>query len=185
MRHFIPSFALATVLALGTGTAAQAANPCRTETLPSNARHLVDSQFPGWRIKTLSDLAGYDHDLWMQTHPKDCPGIAVGHFEDPNQTAYGLLLVPKSAGETGYKLVVLAKSGTDDTYSLRILDHAEQAGADSGLVISKAPPSRYSDFDTTQSIRLKLDGIEAEWIEKASVLYFWRNGKYQTLQTSD
>ena len=55
----------------------------------------------------------------------------------------------------------------------------------SGLVISKVPPGRYPGFDTTQAVRLKLDGLEAEWLEKSSVLYYWRNGKYRTLQTSD
>jgi len=60
-----------------------------------------------------------------------------------------------------------------------------KAGAASGLVISKVPPGEYSGFDSTQSIELKLDAVEAEWLEKSSVLYFWKNGKYQTLQTSD
>jgi hypothetical protein len=61
----------------------------------------------------------------------------------------------------------------------------EDRGSDSGLVISKVSPGRYTGFDTTQSVRLSVDGLEAEWLEKSSVLYHWQNGKYQTLQTSD
>jgi hypothetical protein len=70
---------------------------------------LVNKKFPGWRVKATSDLEAYDKELWVKEHPKECPGIAVGHFEDPNQVAYGILLVPNSAAAVGYKLVVLAK----------------------------------------------------------------------------
>jgi hypothetical protein len=82
--------------------------------------------------------------------------------------------------------LVLSKAANADSYSVRVIDHAEdQPGCASGLVISKMPPGRYPGFDTRQSVRLKLDGLEAEWLEKSSTLYFWRNGKYEKLQTSD
>jgi len=144
---------------------------------------VVSEKFPGWRVKAVSDLEGYDRELWLKEHPKECPGIAVGHFEDPSQAAYALLLLPKSAVPGGYKLLVVAKAAGGDKYVVRVLD--EEQGSDAGLVISKVPPGKQTGFDTTQSVRLKLDGFEAEWLEKSSVLYYWRNGKYQTLETSD
>jgi len=159
---------------------------CQGDILPSAAKSLLNKTFPAWRIKRPSDLVAYDLELWGKVHPKECPGIAVGHFESPNQTGYGLLLIQKTGAETGYKIVVLIKSTTANCYSLRVLDHAEgQAGTGSGLVISKVPSGKYSGFDSTQSIKVRLDAVEAEWLEKSSVLYFWKNGKYRTLQTSD
>lgn len=174
-------FLLLFVLTFGTHLAAQTQTTCKADDLPSGAKLLVSKTFPGWRFKGTSDLVDY-----AKAHPKECPGIALGHFESPDQTAYGLLLVPTSGAETGYKIVVLSKSDTAGNYSIRVLDHAEgQAGVGSGLVISKVPPGKYSGFDSTRSIRVRLDAIEAEWLEKSSVLYFWKNGKYRTLQTSD
>ena len=174
------------VLAFGAHLAAETQNACEADALPPEAKSFVSKTFPGWRLKLTSDLVAYDQELWAKEHPKECPGIAVGHFEAADQVAYGLLLIPKSVPELGYKIVVLNRSTTGNTYSVRVLDHAEgQPGADSGLVISKVPPGGYSGFDTTQSAKLRLDGLEAEWIEKSSVLYFWRNGRYRTLQTSD
>jgi hypothetical protein len=170
-------------IVLTTGLSAQAQNTCSDAVLPPQARSLVKQRLPGWRIKLPSDLEAYDKKLWLKEHPKECPGIAVGHFEDSRRIAYGLLLIPKSAAAVGYKIVVLAKSESADDYRVRVLD--EDRGSDSGLVISRVPPGRYPGFDTTQSVQLKLDGIEAERIEKSSVLYFWRNGTYRTLQTSD
>lgn len=163
---------------------AQSQSTCRNESLPLQAQELISKSFPGWRVKLPTDLVGYEKELWKETHPKECPGMASGHLKDPNQVAFGLLLVPSSGSETGYKIVVLARSGS--AYSLQILDQAEgQPGSASGLVIAKVAPGKYPGFDEPQAISLKLDGLEAQWIEKASVLYFWQDGKFQTLQTSD
>jgi len=168
---------------LGTGQFARAQSRCGQAALPPQARALLGERFPKWRIKLPSDLDDFDKQAWAQEHPKDCPGLAIGHFEDAIQVAYGLFLVPKSSAGSGSKLVVLAESKTAGGYVVRML--AEERGPESGMVISKVPPGKYPGFDTTQSVRLKLDGLEAEWLEKSSVLYYWRNGKYRTLQTSD
>jgi len=175
---------LATLIAaLAIGLPAHAQSTCADAVLPPQARALVNKQFPKWRVKATSDLEPYDKELWLKEHPKECPGIAVGHFENLGQLAYGLLLVAKSAAGVGYKIVVLAKSQTGDSYVVRTLE--DDRGSDSGLVISKVSHGQYTGFDTTQSVQLRLDGLEAEWLEKSSVLYYWRNGRYQTLETSD
>jgi hypothetical protein len=152
----------------------------RCDLLPSQAKALLDQRFPDWRPKYLSDLSGYDKKLWLETHPKECPGIVVGHFEQPDRVGYAVLLVPKS-GHTASKIMVLSKGS--DEYAVRLLDHAE--GSTSGLVISKEPHVTYSEFGETKSVRLKLDGVNVEWLEKSSVLYYWEHGKYRSIQTSD
>jgi len=152
----------------------------RCDLLPLQAKGLLDQRFPDWRPKYLSDLSGYDKKLWLETHPKECPGIAVGHFEQPDRAGYAVLLVPKS-GHTASKIIVLSKGS--DEYAVRLLDHAE--GSTSGLVISKEPHGTYSEFGDTKSVRLKLDGVNVEWLEKSSVLYYWEHGKYRSIQTSD
>lgn len=178
-------FFTVTLIAFGTHQFVPAQSACRDEAIPTEVQQFIGKKFPGWRVKLTSDLVAYDKELWSKAHPTECPGIAVGHFENPDQIAYGLLLVPESGAEASYKIVVVAKSKTADMYSFRMLDHAEGHGAGSGLAISKVPPGAYSGFDETESVRLKQDALEAEWIEKSSVLYYWRNGKYRTLQTSD
>ena len=131
----------------------------------------------------MSDLGADDKHLWVRAHPKECPGIAIGHFEKPDRLAYAVLLVPKSELNDGYKIIVLSKLATGDAYAVRLLDQAD--GQSSGLVISKAPRGSYSAFENTTSVRLKLDAVNVEWIEKAGVLYYWSGGKYRNIQTSD
>ena len=163
---------------------ASLAQPNRCEVLPSDARLVIEQRFPNWRPKVLSDLSGYDKTLWLKTHPKDCPGIAVGHFEQVDRLAYAVLLVPKSGHTASYKVVVLSKAA--DEYAVRLLDHADGTTySDSGLIISKESHGTYSGFDETKSVHLKVDGVNVEWLEKSSVLYYWSGGKYRSLQTSD
>jgi len=156
----------------------------RCDLLPSQAKVLLDQRFPEWRPKLLSDLSGYDKKLWLETHPKGCSGIAIGHFEHPARVGYAVLLIPESGHTGSYKIIVLSKG--PDEYAVRLLDHAEGSTySDSGLVISKEPHGTYSEFGDTKSVRLKLDGVNVEWLEKSSVLYYWEHGKYRSIQTSD
>jgi hypothetical protein len=169
------------LLALASVAPAQS-NSCAV--LPVEAKTVLDQRFPGWRRKHLSDLSGYDKKLWLETHPKECPGIAVGHFEQPDRVAYAVLLIPKSGHTASYKVIVLSKES--DEYTVRVLDHAEgNTYSDSGLVISKEPHGTYSEFGDARSVRLKLDGVNVEWLEKSSVLYYWSKSRYRSMQTSD
>jgi hypothetical protein len=156
----------------------------RCDLLPAQAKRLLDQRFPGWRPKHLSDLGGYDKKLWLEMHPKECPGIVVGHFEQPDRLAYAILLVLNSGHTASYKIIVLNKGS--DEYVAKLVDHAEGSTyPDSGLVISKEPGGTYSDFGGAKSVRMKLDGVNVEWLEKSSVLYYWSHGRYRSIQTSD
>jgi hypothetical protein len=141
-------------------------------------------KFPLWRAKQISDLDAYDRQLWLKAHPKKCPGIAIGHFDDPDQFAYAVLLVPTTKSSDGYKIVVLSASGSGNAYSSKILDQEQGQGSD-GLVISVAAPGQYSDFEDTKVTKVRVDGIYAEWIEKGAILYYWSAGRYHKLQVSD
>jgi len=169
------------LLALALAARAQS-KPCAV--LPAEARILIEQRFPSWRPKNLSDLSGYDKKLWLETHPKECPGIAAGHFEQPDRLAYAVLLIPKSGHTGSYKVIVLSNGSGE--YAVRLLDRADgNTYSDSGLVISKEPHGTYAGFDDTKSVHLKLDGINVEWLEKSSVLYYWSKSRYRSLQTSD
>ncbi len=162
----------------------QEKGPCHTSSLPSAAQLLLDTQYGDWTPKRVSDLGPDDKQLWLKAHSRDCPGIAIGHFEKPDQLAYAMLLVPKSQSGHGYRIVVLAKVAADDNYAARVLDQGD-TDSDSGMVISTASRGSYSDFERTTSVQVKLDVVNVEWIEKGAVLYYFEHGKYRTLQTSD
>jgi hypothetical protein len=165
---------------------AQSQGACRLTVLPSEVQVLLATKFPGWRPKRVADLGTDDKRLWLEARPNSCPGIAVGHFEQADSLAYAMLLVLRSRHTASFKLVIFSR--VSDRYAVRVLDHAEnntETAYDSGQVISKMPPGTYTDFGETQKVRLKLDGLNVEWLEKASVLYYWSHGSYRSIQTSD
>ncbi|HKD80730.1 MAG TPA: hypothetical protein VKH81_13610 [Candidatus Angelobacter sp.] len=133
----------------------------------------------------MSDLISGDRALWAKAHPKGCPGIAIGHFEQSNFLTYVVLMVPKPRPTHGFKILILKKLPSGNNYTGQVLDQSDGEYSASGLVIAKAPPGKYSDFEGTAQVQVNLDAILVEWIEKASVLYYWENGKYRKVQTSD
>ena len=128
----VPLQVMAIVLAVAPLSLAQS-SAC--EALPSEAKIVLNQQFPNWRPKQTSDLSRDDKKLWLEMHPRECPGIAVGRFEQKDRNAYALLLVSKAGDNGGYKIIVLSKGS--DGYSVRLLDHNDSGYPDSGLVISK------------------------------------------------
>jgi hypothetical protein len=79
---------------------------------------------------------------------------------------------------------VIAQRKGSAEYHTTVLDHGPSTH-NSGMVISRVPPSKQTGFDETKSVILRLDGVNVEWLEKSSVLYYFSSGKYHELQTSD
>jgi len=180
---------IVSVLSLTAGqmTAAQESALCDAKAVPAQVSEALKSKFADWRPKQLSDMEADDQQLWLKgPNGKACPGITIGHFESAKELSYALLLVPKSEPTGGYKVVVFSKGPTGDVYTWKLLDHAD-GETYSGLVISKADPGKYSDFEGTKSIQTKLDGVYLEWMEKGAVLYYWSAsaGRYHRLRVSD
>jgi hypothetical protein len=164
---------------------AQTTMVCDSSVLPAAARDLLALKFSQWRPKVVSDMDTDDQQLWLSaTKGKACPGLVSGHFETPDKASYALLLVPKSNADAGYKVIVLSQRGADDSYDWRLVDHAD-APANVGIVISKVPPEKYSDWENNKSIQLKLDGLQVEWMEKGAFVYYWSAGHYRRIQVSD
>ena len=166
-------------------SAAQGSSPCDVSALPIQISEVLKSKFAQWRPKRLSDMEADDRQLWSKgPNGKACPGIAIGHFESAKELSYAVLLVSQTEPTGGYKILVFSKGPSVDAYAWKLLDHAD-GETYSGLVISKAEPGKYSDFERTKSIQTKLDGVYVEWIEKGAVLYYWSTGRYRRLPVSD
>jgi len=72
------------------------ANACGVANLPAPIQDLLKNKFPSLRPKQLSDMSANDQRRVLETKKKECPGIAVGHFENKDQLSYAILLVAKS-----------------------------------------------------------------------------------------
>jgi hypothetical protein len=164
-------------------TAPQMSPPCSGVVFPAPINELLKEKFAGWRPKQISDMDQDDQQLWLGAKPKECPGFAVGHYEKSNELSYAILLVPRSDPSGGYKVVVFDKKSSGE-FHWSVVDHANGQTC-SCLVISKVPPGRYSDFEGTRSVQVKLDSILVEWMEKGAVLFHRSEGRYERIRVSD
>lgn len=171
-------------LASGPIWAAQASTVCAEAPLPAPINELLGAKFAGWRPQQVSDLDGDDQKYWSASHPKECPGIAIGHFEFADRVSYAVLLLPKSKQQNGYQIVVFSKVTDASAYTWKLLEHAEGKNT-FAPVIYKVPPGKYVGFDDTKSVRIKLDGLSVDWIEKSSFIDYWWEGRYHKIWTSD
>jgi hypothetical protein len=164
---------------------AQKPASCDETTLPAPIRHLLKSKFPQLRPKQVSDIDTDNRQFWLDgPNGNDCPGIAIGHFESAKSLAYAFLLVPRLNPNGGHKIVIVSKEADKDVYAATLLDHADEQTF-SGLVISRAKPGEYKDWEGKRSIRIRTDALYVEWIDKGAQLYYWSAGRYHKLQVSD
>ena len=81
-------------------------SPCDLTKLPKDILKTLDEKYKEWRIHNIDDLGSYEKSLWKKNHPNKCPGIAVGHFINPQKNDYALMLVPKNIQRGGYWIIV-------------------------------------------------------------------------------
>jgi hypothetical protein len=164
--------------------AAQKRDVCSDELLPAPVRTSLQNNFDGWRPKRLADLSGDDLELWTKNQPNDCPGIAIGHFERSDALTFAVLLVPKPEPGAGYKLVIFIEAPGTNAFTWKLLEHYEKKDS-FAPVIWKLPPGKYTSYTSGKSVHLTLDGLNVEWIEQSSYIYYWFEGRYHKIWISD
>ena len=48
-------------------------------------------------------------------------------------------------------------------------------------MIYTVPPEEYTDAFETESVRLRLDGLQVEQMESGAVIFYWKDGQYKSL----
>jgi hypothetical protein len=132
-----------------------------------------------WRPITVSDLPPPHQRMWRRSLNRfDCPGVAMGHFERKDELAYAFSLKPRDPQQTGWRLVVISKN-RQGVYHDRVLGHTDERVPP--YVIYVVPPEEYPDAFETESVTLRLDGIQVEQMEAGAVLLYWKDGRYHSL----
>jgi hypothetical protein len=166
-------------------SAVQSSSACDKVAVPAPIRELLRDKFAHWKPKEIADMDPDDQHLWLTGDDgKACPGIAIGHFENADSLSYAFLLVPRSNPSGGHKILVFSKAPGKNVYGWTLLDHSDRQTY-SGLVISRAEPGKYQDWEGKRSIQIRTDGLYVEWMEKGGILYYWSAGGYHKLHVSD
>jgi hypothetical protein len=166
----------------------RAADPCDASALPQEIQTKLDKNYPDWQPEKLENLDDEDRKLWTNAHPNDCPGIAIGHFESKNELSYALLLVSKpDRRRQGFRVVAFTRSGPSATYIPHLVTKWNDGlyYYNSDEVIATVPPGRYAEAMGPKNVQTDLDSILCETLEKGAAVYYWKNGHYHELITSE
>jgi len=166
----------------------RAADPCDVSALPKEIQTNLDKNYPDWQPERLEHLYNEDRQFWIKDHPNDCPGIATGHFESKTERSYALLLISKPERKRqGFRLIVFSRIGPSVPYVTRLITKWNiglyYQGSDE--VIAAVPPGHYGEAMGPKSVDTNLDTIMCATMEKGAAVYYWKNGRYHELITSE
>ena len=158
----------------------QAKDFCASPPLVDPVKTLLTLKYyQQWRPIALGDLSKPHQRMWRRSLNRfDCPGIAMGHFERRNELAYAFSLKPRDPRQAGWRLIVISKT-RQGAYRDRVLGQTDERVPP--YVIYAVPPEEYTDAFESESVRLRLDGLQVEQMESGAMLFYWKQGQYRSL----
>ncbi len=178
MSKMMRCFVISLLLTIGS-LAYAAEQVCNQDAVPAPIRSLVQEKYPGWRIVQVSDLRSDDQSLWRKAHHGQCPGLFAGHFESGVAESYAITLFRKAPK---LRQLLIVATMEDSVPKLHVLSRAQDVAFLS--VISKLPPGSYFDAEGKR-LKIGRESISYEAIEAGAVMYFFRNGTYVSVQSSE
>jgi|SRR5215467_9265143 len=166
----------------GAITAQPEPSPCKLDALPSGIQLQLKQKFGFWKIQEPETLSESAQKTWGGVHKPDCPGIAVGLFQDPNTPVYAILLVPAEHPNDGYTFLVFSRKSGLSSYELTVVEKSSGPGA-SNCFLSAVPISRF--FDEKSQKKFQEQASQAILMvyssdqEYESNIYFWADGRYR------
>jgi hypothetical protein len=164
---------------IGIATLAPAqAQSCSYDALPTSVRALVEEKYPGWRLVQLSDLRSDDQTLWKKSHGRECPGLAVGHYENDSENSFAVTLFQRSPKLRQLLAVITGLPMP----KLHVLSQPQEVAYLS--VVSKLPPGSYADAEG-KPLKVRRESISYEAIEAGAIMYYYRDGGYVPVQSNE
>jgi hypothetical protein len=155
---------------------------CTLTLLPAEMQNHIQTAFSSWRLQEVSNLSANAKERWQSEKPLACPGIAVGQFENMNQTSYAVLLVPANKRDTGYRLLVFTPNARHSPEPFRVIEQSDMIGA-SNFFVHRIQIAKVFSSEWVKKLRVSTkDGIlfvGAGTSEYEADVYFWTGDKYQ------
>lgn len=172
---------LATMLTLAAGCAAVpalASDPCTD--LPEAASTFLKAN-PDWAVIRTDDLQASDRLQWLRQHRGYCPGAALVDLDGSSRPFTALGLIRKNADQSEEKVVLVRQAPTG--LEVRVLVPAERIT--NPLVLYRLPPSTTKEWDSDKPVTIVHESLGVAWLEASSRQYYWENGAFRCVPTSD
>jgi|SRR5581483_2396195 len=157
---------------------------CHMDSLPEDVRGSLSRLFNSWKIQEPSDLSARARTRWGGERPLSCPGIAAGHFQDPKNASYALLLIPANHSSTAYKILIYTQQSGGKYYGFKAVAQGDSGASD--VFIHTVAPSRFFDASSKWVAHSKVP--EAVMVVDSAAteayLYLWSDPNYEREQVN-
>jgi hypothetical protein len=148
----------------------------------ATSKGIISTYYPNHTLVQFKDLNEDVREYFAEKYPNSHPGCIKGDFDGDGLIDYALLLRTNIKGRIIEKLVVL-KGENGKKFILIDLDESDKRVGDSFL--RHIPAGRVEKCDRTETVTIDRPGFEIVLFEAASRVYFWKEGKFSFIQTSD
>jgi hypothetical protein len=139
---------MAPTLYAAPGDPVELADLCRLDGLPQDIRGSLSRNFAAWKIQEPTDLSTRARTRWGAERPLACPGIAAGHFQDPKNASYALLLIPADHSSSAYKLLIYTQQSGQQFYGFKAVGQMDSGAGD--VFVQAVPTVRF--FEATSKL---------------------------------
>lgn len=143
------------------------------EAMPVLARRSLEANFRSWEIAEIRSEIVEHHKT--EKSP-GFPNAIKGDWNGDGKTDYAFLLQSRSDKE---KRILVALIASRAGFTQHLIGEAFD-----GIAFEKKGITRH-DFDRNKALRLKNDAIFSFIWEKSGTSYFWQNGRFRGVLTSD
>ncbi len=145
------------------------------ETVPRVVREALADNYRSWKIAPVSDEIS---DHFKKRRSGEIPNIARGDWNGDRRIDYAFLMQSRQNTE---RKIIVAVSRLRNGISTYFVDEAAVTDC---LMSEKKGQTGY-DYETKRKFRYPSDAIFSYIWEKAGTSYFWRNGRFRGIATSD
>src|ERR1700722_8261937 len=156
---------------------------CKLDALPQDIRGSLSRNFAAWKVLEPADLTARARTRWGSERPLTCPGIAAGHFQDPKNASYALLLIPANHSTTAYKVLIYTQQSGGKYYGFKAATQMDSGAAD--IFLHTEAISRYFDSSTKWARSKVTDAVMvADSAAAEAYLYLWSDTNYDREQVN-
>lgn len=154
--------------------------PAYAGCLPPKLGAALHEKYPDMKIVQLQDLLADDQQIMKDAHLAECPGVARGNF-DGRGFSYAVTLFSQSP-ELRQMLVVIGPENPKKAPRLSVLNDPTLVAR--LAIIRRLPPGTLESVDGKR-VAAKYDGVAYETLEAAVAVYYFSDGKFLDVVTSD
>jgi hypothetical protein len=156
---------------------------CRIDALPQDIRGSLSRNFSSWKVQEATDLSLRARTRWGAERPLTCPGIAAGHFQDPKNPSYALLLIPANHVSSAFKLLIYTQQ-SGPYFGFKAVGQEDTGSSD--VFIATVATGRFFEATSKWAAHSKL--TEAVMLVDSaatqSFVYVWSDASYERTQVN-